>query len=184
MKIQDIKSKTHPSTPPRGTLFHGTSEYVLGEIESGRNRIQRVYKHNNVSLGGAYLTYFWSVANVAAKTAAREHRSKPIVLAVKITSDLFPDEDWVVAAAERPKPSDFDFASETYRNHQYQGFFEDLFSEYLGEGHSLSDEYVRRYDELNDLYGITWRDSFRYKGSVRQANPITAEQITSVWTAI
>jgi GNAT superfamily N-acetyltransferase len=50
----------------------------------------------------------------------------------------------------------------------------------MGEGYSLSDEYVRRYDELNDRYGITWKDSFRYMETVRQKQPISVNQIEKI----
>ena len=99
------------------------------------------------------------------------------MLIVRIKYPLLPDEDWVVRASERPKDSDFDWTTETYKSKRYANFFADLFSEYIGEGHSLSDEYARRYDELNARYGITWKDSLRYTGSVRQAHPLDADQI-------
>ncbi len=165
---------------PKSALFHGTTEYVVSQIESGSNNVRLVYKDSNISLGGAYLTRFYEIAQVAAQTAAREHQSKPVILIVRIKYPLFPDEDWVVRASERPKDSDFDWNTESYKSKRYANFFADLFSEYIGDGHSLSDEYVRRYDELNARYGITWKDSLRYTGSVRQGHVITADQIIEI----
>ena len=165
---------------PKGALFHGTTEYAVNQIETGSNNVRPVYTDSNVSLGGTYFTRFYDIAQVAAQTAAREHGSKPVVLIVRIKYPLLPDEDWVVRAAERPKDSDFDWTTETYKSKRYANFFADLFLEYIGEGHSLSDEYARRYDELNARYRITWRDSLRYTGSVRQAHPLDADQIIEI----
>lgn len=169
-----VEAETMPTT-----LFHGTSAYVLHQVETGGNKVRRVYHEANVSLGGTYLTEHLSIAKVAAMNAAREHHSVPIILTVRIIHPLFPDEDWVVPATERPKPQDFNWKTETYKSKRYRDFFADLFSEYLGEGHSLSDEYARRYTELN-RHGITWKDSLRYTGSVRQEHPLTPDQIEAV----
>ena len=161
------------------TLYHGTSNYVLRQIETGKNKVRRVYREANVSLGGTYLTERLDIAKVAAMNAAREHRSTPVILTVKIIYPLFPDEDWVVAAIEHPKSQDFNWNTETYKSKRYREFFADLDSEYMGDGHSYSDEYARRYADLN-RHGITWRDSLKYTGSVRQEQPLTANQIVAV----
>jgi hypothetical protein len=164
---------------PHACLFHGTSEWALEQIRAG-GAIKRVYTDSNVSLGGAYLTAQREIARVAAQNASRAHDSSPVILTVRLNHPLLPDEDWVVAASERPLERDFDWHTDTYKDPRYAALFDDLFSEYLGDGHSLSDEYVRKYDLLNRQHQITWKDSFRYIGSVRQAHPISPDQIAGV----
>lgn len=164
-----------------GTVYyHGTSKYALDQIQSDTNTIRPVYIDSNVSLGGAYFTTRKEIAKSAAITAARAHNSTPVILTIQPKYELLPDEDWVVPAAERPHREDFDYGSDTYKSERYQGFFDDLFSEYMGDGHSLSDEYARRYHELNDFHNITYQDSLKYTGSVRQEKPLSADQIIDV----
>ena len=119
-------------------------------------------------------------AKIAADLAATAHNSTPVILLINPIYPLFPDEDWVVEATEHPKKEDFNWTTEQYKSKRYRDFFEDLFSEYIGEGHSLSDEYARRYDELNSKYKITYKDSLRYIYSVRQAEHIAPSQIINV----
>jgi len=159
-------------------FFHGTSSLSLQKILRGNGAVIRVYRDSNTSLGGAYFTTQEPVARVAAELAAREHGGEPVVLTVRAdTNDLLPDEDWVVSAV-------VDLPADRYgviRDRRMRDFFDDLFVGYMGEGHSLSDHYKERYDELNESHGITWRDSLRtWPGSVRQPHPISADQIEAV----
>ena len=170
---------TEDQSPP-DHLFHGTSQKALDLIRAGDGDIQRVYSEANVSLGGAYFTEYPEIARVAAIRAARAHDSQPVLLTVRMNKPLFPDEDWVVKAAEDPLPEDFDWSTEEYRDSRYRGFFKALFSKYLGDGHSLSDEYARKYAALNKRFKITWKDSLRYIGAVRQETPISPDQIIDI----
>ncbi len=130
--------------------YHGTATAA----QPGR----RTFSATNVSLGGTYITKNRALAEVYAQTAAREHSGEPVVLDVRVPdTELLPDEDWVVNAAESredPPP-------------RVQAFLDDLFQGYLGEGWSLSDHYKERYDELNRRHGITWRDSWEWVGTAR-----------------
>lgn len=44
----------------------------------------------------------------------------------------------------------------------------------------MSDLYRDRYDELNDEFGITWKDSLKYFHGVRQKQPLRATQVVGV----
>ncbi len=160
----------------QGTFYHGTSKNALCRMNDKRTVIP-VYTLANISLGGCYLTRDRSIAEVAARNAALVHNSFPTVIIVDPIFELLPDEDWVVPLIERPLDEDFDFKAEAYKDHRLQSFVDDLMTEYLGNGHSISDEYARRYQQLNALHQITYQDSLRYTENVRQKQILTVEQI-------
>ena len=148
--------------------YHGTSTTSLNWIFSGRPaEVVRAFTEANVSLGGAYVTKDNLFARAYALHAADVQGGRPAVLEVEIpSSDLLPDEDWVVKAAEAPRLSP-----------RLQQFMDDLFKGYLGEGWSLSDHYKTKYAELNKKHGITWRDSWRWSHSARVDRPIRPEDV-------
>lgn len=149
--------------------FHGTSSKVMQSIESGTTgaRPQRVFREANASLGGTYVTNRQSLAAVHAKDAARVLGGHPVIVEVDVDPrELLPDEDWVVDVAEQQRVSG-----------RHQAFLDDLFKGYLGEGFSLSDHYKLRYAKLNDEHGITWRDSWRTRGTARLARPLRPKDV-------
>lgn len=152
--------------------YHGTSTTVASTISSGRPiRQRRVFQAANRSLGGTYVTRRPELAAVYAETAAGALGGRPIVLVVDVpTSVLLPDEDWVVNVAEGRSPS----------SRRVETFLDDLFRGYLGEGHSLSDHYKTRYNELNDAHGITWRDSWSRNGTARLERGLHRDEIHGV----
>lgn len=160
-------------------LLHGTSAAALGAIRAG-GPVRPVHVDANPSLGGAYLTTRRPIAEVAARNAARAHGSTGVVLTIAATRPLLPDEDWVVAASERPLDDDFDRATEQWREARLARFFDDLFSGYLGDGHSLSDAYAARYARLNRRHRITAAESLRYLGSARQEEVLSPGQVLKV----
>lgn len=165
-----------PDAAPERRFYHGTSRAGLEAILAG-GRVEPVHVEANPSLGGAYVTTRRAIAEVCARNAARAHGSTPVVLTVRATQPLLPDEDWVVNASERPLDADFDRRRDQWKAPRLRSFFDDLFSEYLGEGHSLSDAYCARYAELNGRHRITADESLRYLGSARQAAPLKASQV-------
>ncbi len=146
-------------------VYHGTSSDVLARIMSDtKGAIRRVFMDSNVSLGGTYVTKRRDLAEVYAAQAARQLGGVPVVLELDVPqSDLLPDEDWAVDAAEAREPA----------SKREQAFLDDLFVGYLGEGFSLSDHYKERYAELNERHHITWRDSWRWRGTARLDRPLT-----------
>ena len=154
-------------------LYHGTSKAVLQAIETGQPFVKPVFAESNVSLGGAYFTSTRYMAEAHACLAAGMHSSDPVILMVDPTFDLLPDEDFVVHVAEKLDESEIKKAGLTK-------FMADLFIGYPGDGHSLSDHYKARYDDLNARHGITWKHSLKWINSVRQADGVTADQILEV----
>lgn len=150
-------------------VYHGTSSDVVRRIlTGGGDKRRRVFVESNVSLGGTYVTKRRDLADVYARQAARALGGRPVVLELDLReSELLPDEDWVVDVAEgRDEPPA-----------RIQTFLDDLFVGYLGEGFSLSDHYKERYDELNAEHGITWRNSWRWRGTARLPRPLRASDI-------
>ncbi len=149
-------------------VYHGTSSDVVRRIlTAAGGKPRRVFVESNVSLGGTYVTKRRDLADVYAKEAARTLGGRPVVLELDLReSELLPDEDWAVDAAEgRDEPPV-----------RIQKFLDDLFVGYI-EGWSLSDHYKERYDELNALHGITWRDSWRWRGTARLPRLLRASDI-------
>lgn len=148
---------------------------MLEKIASGKpSEIRRVFEGSNVSFGGVYLTKDQALAEVYAKNAARIVGGSPEVLKVKVdVRHLLPDEDWVVRVFE-------EFEEGERFPPRIQGFMDDLFIAYPGEGFSLSDHYKTRYEELNARHGITWRDSWKYGGTARMNRPLEPGDILAV----
>ena len=157
--------------------YHGTSSLVLDKIKSGNEAdVQRVFDTSNVSLGGAYVTNRHDLAVVYAKEAAQVLGGNPVVLEVELDArEFLPDEDWVVDVTDYHVP-------ESHITPRIQKFLDDLFVGYRGEGWSLSDHYKERYDELNAEYHITWRDSWKWRGTARISRPLHASDIVAVDT--
>jgi len=153
--------------------FHGTSTIVLRGLQEGRSEIKRVFRESNVSLGGAYLTIEYALAKVYADLAARELGGKPIVLVVGERYPLLPDEDLAAKLTDHRVP-------ET-KDRRLRGFVDALFEDpnYF-DGISMSDLYRDRYDELNDEFRITYKDSLRYTHNVRQDQPLSLSQVVEV----
>lgn len=167
-----------PLYEQRVKLYHGTSQNVLNAVLAGDEpKIKRVYQESNISLGGTYLTSRYDHAQFAASKAAKVHNSTPVVIEVKPAFSLYPDEDWVVEASEKPHGNDFDYSMDEWKDVRYREFFDELFSVYPGEGHSLSDTYKEHYDDLNGAHDITWEDSMKYIKSARQKEPLSRNQI-------
>jgi len=155
-------------------LYHGTSLKNYQLIKSGAASGHRVYISSNTSMGGTYLTTRLVIAKVNARLAAREHSESGagVVLEIVPRGKLEPDEDWVVIAF-KSLPID---GMERIKNFRMRGFFDDLFYEYDSFS-SLSDHYKKRFDELNYAHGITFRDSLRWTGSLRQVLTLRDSQI-------
>ena len=152
--------------------YHGTSDLALIQIRAGSARVTPVYTESNVSLGGTYLAADRFLADVAAKIAAQAHSGRPVRLMVEIKeSELLPDEDWVVSAAESPEG--------VKRGRRIDDFMDDLFVGYFGEGFSLSDHYRERYNELNRDHLITWKDSWTWSHTARIARILVPKDIVS-----
>lgn len=151
--------------------FHGTSTIVWDALKSGKTiPIQRVFREANVSLGGAYLTRKYPLAKVYAEGAAREIGGDPIVLVVKEQFPLLPDEDLAAKLTDYRVP-------ET-KDRRLRGLVDALFADpNYYDGVSMSDLYRDRYDELNDEFGITWKDSLKYTDNVRQKQPLRTSQV-------
>lgn len=151
--------------------FHGTSTIVWNALKSGKTiPIQRAFREANVSLGGTYLTMEFPVAKVYAENAAREIGGDPIVLVVKEEFPLLPDEDLAAKLTDYRVP-------ET-KDRRLRGLVDALFADpNYYDGVSMSDLYRDRYDELNDEFGITWKDSLKYVHGVRQKQPLRAAQV-------
>jgi len=162
--------KTYPRLR-RNEWLHGTSTIVWDALKSGRSiPIQRVFRETNVSLGGAYLTKDSALAKVYADNAATYIGGDPIVLVVKEQFPLLPDEDLAARLTDYRIP-------ET-KDRRLRAFVDALFADpnYF-DGVALSDIYRDRYDELNDEFGITWKDSLKYVHGVRQKQPLQATQV-------
>lgn len=158
-----------PSEGMRG--FHGTSSVSLDMMFSGKpSQVRKVFTESNISLGGIYITKDQNLAKVYAEHASRVQGGRPVILEIDLpSSDLLPDEDWVVKAVKS-----------SHLTVRLQDFMDDLFIGYPGEGWSLSDHYKERYDELNERHGITWRDSWRWSQSARMERPIRPEEVVEV----
>lgn len=153
-------------------MYHGTSSVGLNKIRAGSITPSPVYRESNISMGGAYLTRHRQQAALAAQRAARTHGGDPVVVKVRPHGPLHPDEDWVVSASE----NDCSSCGGEGHTGAHKRFFDDLFSGYQGEGHSLSDHYKDQF-HLNDEHGITWQDSYDQIGSVRQEKPLHRSQL-------
>ena len=146
------------------SVWHGTSSSVLSAVLKGVG-IKRAFSTSNVSLGGTYVAKSRALADVYAANAAAALGGTPVVLEMCVDrSALLPDEDWVVRGARaRPSP-------------RLRPFWDDLFEGYGGDGFSLSDHYKERYDELNRVHGITWKDSWTY-GFARISRPLSISDV-------
>ena len=152
--------------------YHGTSSTAAGQIMAESHTSQPVYIESNVSLGGAYLTSERGLAEAAARAAACAHESFPVVFVLEIDErELLPDEDWIVRPAESPE--------DIVLGRRIQSFLDDAFEGYPGEGHSLSDHYASRYNELNARHGITWRDSWRWCRTARLSRLLRPGDVVS-----
>jgi len=163
----------NPAYPRLGPKewFHGTSTIVWNALKSGKSiPIQRAFRESNVSLGGAYLTIEYALAKVYAENAAREIGGDPVVIVVKEDFPLLPDEDLAAKLTDYRVP-------ET-KDRRLRGLVAALFADpNYYDGVSLSDLYRDRYDELNDEFGITWKDSLKHVHGVRQKQPLRATQV-------
>jgi hypothetical protein len=163
----------NPAYPRLGPKdwFHGTSTIVWDALKSGKSiPIQRAFREVNVSLGGTYLTMEYPLAKVYAENAAREIGGDPIVLVVNEQFPLLPDEDLAAKLTDYRVP-------ET-KDRRLRAFLDALFADpNYYDGVSMSDLYRDRYDELNDEFGITWKDSLKYVHGVRQKQPLRATQV-------
>jgi len=154
-------------------VYHGTSSIVDLKIFSGNPvDVERVFRDSNASLGGTYVTKDRALAEIYADHTTRALGGHPVVYELEVSSsDLFPDEDWVVEGARAPRLGS-----------RLQKFMDDLFIGYPGEGFSLSDHYKERYEELNRRHGITWKDSWKWSGTARLEKVIRPEMVVEVKT--
>lgn len=145
-----------PRYPQYLTAYHGTTSRVAIALLRGETpEYKPIYVEgiNGLSsLGGTYLARDQHLAWIYAEDAALIFGDEPVVLTVRVaTSELLPDEDWVVCATHHRAPDP---------TPRVQRFLDDLFVGYPGDGWSLSDHYKERYSELNAKHGISWRDSW------------------------